>query len=431
MVNENWEEIFLFFQYGSKFITEDIEYMCKLMFELLKAPIYFLDNNNDIFISFSHESLNNPVHPNKKELLVQLFENSNSYNFPIVKATKYLENYFTVNLIMDSIFIGKFIVGPVVYSNISVDTIDALIQDNQLPIRYKPDLVKYFNHIPIVEHTKFLSTSLLLYYSIYNVKLTLAEVREKNSSISGDTVKIKIDAENAISKNRQNTLFHHSLNHERNMYGNIKAGNKERLLQYLQKPVDGEFGILSKNNHLRSEKNLFICNVTLATRAAIEGGIHSELAFTLSDSYIQRVEEMQNIQDISSLGMKMLCDFADRVHEVKKLNHSRSIIFCKNYIFKHLYENIQLKELAKAVNLNPNYLSDLFKKQVGVSLSEYIQREKIEESKKLLVSSDYSIMEIAALLNFHDQSHFTRLFKKITGTTPKKYKDNHEIPLVK
>ncbi|WP_227011817.1 helix-turn-helix transcriptional regulator [Paenibacillus lutimineralis] len=76
--------------------------------------------------------------------------------------------------------------------------------------------------------------------------------------------------------------------------------------------------------------------------------------------------------------------------------------------------------------VHPAYLSKLFKQETGMTVIEYIQRQKIEEAKKLLTLSDASPLRAASLLNFHDQSHFTKVFKKYTGVTPKQYK-NHAV----
>jgi YesN/AraC family two-component response regulator len=417
----------MFFLSESKFIAEDIEYISKLILELLKVPVYFLDNNDDIFFSSGSTEICNPLRNNLKEVLAELFRESSTYDFPVVKSTKYYETYFSVNLHMEDIYIGRFVVGPVAYSTVSASAIDTIISEHNIPMISKRELINYFNSIPIVDHTRFINTAALLYYSIYNIKLDLVDIIEKNSSVEAVTIKLKSGYELNISKNRQNTFFHHTPTHEKNMFQCISEGNKEKLLQLFQGPMDGEFGILSKNNPLRSHKNLTICSVALATRAAIEGGLNSELAYTLSDSYIQEVEEINDINTLLAFNTKMLCDFADRVHESKSLRYSKPVMICRNYIFKHLYEDISLSHLAELVNLNPNYLSELFKKEVSISISEFIQKERVREAGKLLISSNYSLLEIATWLNFHDQSHFTRVFKKFTGTTPKQYRSKSSM----
>jgi YesN/AraC family two-component response regulator len=79
------------------------------------------------------------------------------------------------------------------------------------------------------------------------------------------------------------------------------------------------------------------------------------------------------------------------------------------------------------LELSPNYVSALFKKEVGMTVSEYIQQSKIDEAKKLISYSKTPISEICSLLNFTDQSYFTKVFKKHTGTTPKQYREKHHL----
>jgi YesN/AraC family two-component response regulator len=96
------------------------------------------------------------------------------------------------------------------------------------------------------------------------------------------------------------------------------------------------------------------------------------------------------------------CDFADRVNRAREQKYSKTIATCLNYIFKHLYEEIALSPLADIVDMNPSYLSVLFKKEVGTSLNEYIQRAKVEEAKNLLTLTNYSSTDICSWLNFTD-----------------------------
>jgi YesN/AraC family two-component response regulator len=95
---------------------------------------------------------------------------------------------------------------------------------------------------------------------------------------------------------------------------------------------------------------------------------------------------------------------------------------CQQYIFNHIYEDISVAGLAGKMRLNVNYLSQLFKKEAGIPIHSYIMREKVEEAKRLLSASELTLSEIWARLNFYDQSHFTKIFKKQTGATPKQYR---------
>lgn len=411
----------MFFQNGSNNISTEIEYICKLIFEILKTSIYFLDNNNDIFFSLSYDHGANPISPNKKDLFINLFGDFTIYDFPVIKSTKYYENYFAVNLIKDDIFIGTFIVGPSTYSHVTADAINNLILENNIPQSYKKDLIKFYSSIQVIDYSRLINSSLFLHYSIYNEMLSESTVTEKNSSLKDVVVKIQKDSKNILLQNRQNLFFHHTPAREKKLIKCIKEGNKEKLLQYLSAPEDGDFGILS-DNPLRNKKNFLICCVTIATRAAIDGGLEPETAYALSDSYIQNTEYLYEIKDLQNLERTMFCDFADNVAKANKLKYSKSIVTCQNYILNHLYQEISHSDLAQLTGLSQKYLSALFSKEVGITLSEYIQEKRIEEAKHLLSSSNHDILDIATWLGFHDQSHFTKIFKKITGTTPKKFR---------
>ena len=88
-----------------------------------------------------------------------------------------------------------------------------------------------------------------------------------------------------------------------------------------------------------------------------------------------------------------------------------------------MYSNISLNQICRILNFNPSYISRTFKNEVGISISEFILKEKISEAKLLLISTNYSILYITVLLHFHDQSYFSKTFKRFEEIIPKKYRD--------
>lgn len=81
-----------------------------------------------------------------------------------------------------------------------------------------------------------------------------------------------------------------------------------------------------------------------------------------------------------------------------------------------------MSKLAEVAGLNASYLSQLFKKENGISVSDYIQRERIEEAKRLIELPGVTLSDIATRLHFNDQSYFTKVFKKYTGVTPRQFR---------
>lgn len=96
-----------------------------------------------------------------------------------------------------------------------------------------------------------------------------------------------------------------------------------------------------------------------------------------------------------------------------------------NYVKRHLSDEISRQDVADAVHMNVDYLSKVFKKKAGVTLSEFIRNERLNYARHLLRNSDMNINEIAMLLNFSSQSHFSSAFKKQYGCSPVDYRGSH------
>ena len=167
---------------------------------------------------------------------------------------------------------------------------------------------------------------------------------------------------------------------------------------------------------------MFIAGITLFTRAAIEGGVPEETAYALSDGYIQTVEECTSKSSIEKLSQKAALRFAQEVQKSGMRHYSREIEAAVKYIHLHLHVPVTLEETAEAAGISASYLSRLFKKETGMSIVDYIQKERIEAACNMLTYSDYTAAQISEYLCFSTQSYFIKIFRKYTGTTPAKYK---------
>lgn len=182
----------------------------------------------------------------------------------------------------------------------------------------------------------------------------------------------------------------------------------------------------------RSYRNLGICAVTLVSRAAIRGGVNAELAFSLCDSYIMAIEQLKNIYHLGPLVEKAKTNFCTMVkeqHEHRTASQKKQlhplVEKAKDYIFSNLHGKVTLQEAAGHLLVNPNYLSDLFRKQEGIPFSAFVTSEKIKLVKNLLVYSDYSFVEIANYLGFTSQSYLGKQFKDKTGMTLREYRNRY------
>lgn len=184
-------------------------------------------------------------------------------------------------------------------------------------------------------------------------------------------------------------------------------------------------GMLSKNP-VTNLKYHFVITTAMITRFCKQSGMELEQAFRLSDFYIQKLDDIHTIKEIWSLHDEMVIDYAKKMQKyLRSDTNSRHINTCKEYIYAHIKERITIEDLAEELGVSASYLSRLFKKETGVSVSVYIREQKIEMAKNLLQYSEYSMIDIANRLSFSSQSHFIQQFREVMGMTPKKYRDTH------
>ena len=105
--------------------------------------------------------------------------------------------------------------------------------------------------------------------------------------------------------------------------------------------------------------------------------------------------------------------------------HNSMIHAAKEYILRHIQDNICIDDIADQVHLNAQYLMRLFKKEMGQSILEYITDERIKIAKELLVRTDYPINQVADSVGYANYSYFTKIFRRATGESPKQYRQSH------
>ncbi|MDO4285834.1 MAG: helix-turn-helix domain-containing protein [Eubacteriales bacterium] len=196
---------------------------------------------------------------------------------------------------------------------------------------------------------------------------------------------------------------------------------------------DSFFGTLASDPK-RNIKDLCIAVITLASRAAIRGGLRPEESFCLCDCYVQKLEECGDSALFGQLALRAERHFTELVHEQKTASDPRSegpvsryANRCMDYIFAHLHEKLTVQQIADALHLHPNYLSALFKRQTGQTILQYILQEKIKLAQNMLIYSDYSYSEIATYLGFSSQSQMGVHFKKYTALSPHAYRRRYRV----
>ena len=219
------------------------------------------------------------------------------------------------------------------------------------------------------------------------------------------------------------TELHNTVQLEEALMEIVRKGDSAALAQWLSAAPPMHGGIIA-GDQLRQMRNTFIVTATLASRAAIRGGLDHEAALSLSDAYIRRVEQLGTQNAIVNLQYNMVKEFTEQVEKIRRgKSPTKLSVDVANYVQRHLSEPISTDDMAKEFYLSRTHFSAKFKKETGMTLTDYILTEKTEEAKRLLRYSDKSAAEIAAYLGFSSQGHFAKVFKKYSGQTPNEFRE--------
>lgn len=184
---------------------------------------------------------------------------------------------------------------------------------------------------------------------------------------------------------------------------------------------------------LRSVKNLGICLVAVICRFAADNGADDRRCYAVSDTYINIIEEQDQVSEVYALVRNIFMDYRALIREGRVVPYSRPVQRAIRLIDAQLYQPCSLASIAKEIQVHPSYLSSLFKKEVGINITQFIRDRKIDEAKKLMANTNHSISAIAEMLGYNSLSYFSKVFQQTTQICPRNFvlvgfKNERRIP---
>ena len=217
---------------------------------------------------------------------------------------------------------------------------------------------------------------------------------------------------------------HNTYRTEQTLLDLIEKGDVGALDEWLKDAPAVRPGSIAPDQ-LRQVKNTLIVTATLASRAAVRGGMDVEDAFSLSDAYIRKCELLQTPDRIINLQYHMVLDFTSQVSNLKLHGNSSALAAAvAEYVRHHLSDPVSTEKIAEKLHFSRTWLSRKFHEETGIPLSDFIRIKKTEEAQRLLRYTDKSLKEISVYLGYSSQSHFQTVFKKQLGVTPMQYRRN-------
>lgn len=201
------------------------------------------------------------------------------------------------------------------------------------------------------------------------------------------------------------------------LYGipNVSAdADKKVLLQQL----DASAGIMSRDEKKQIEY-MVVASITLASRVAIRSGVDPFRSYDISNIFLQRTSEVRDPEQYWGILFDVIDTYLTEIQNAHSSEmRSIHVLHAKQYVGRNLNQELTLERIAEELDLSPWYLSRVFKETEGVGLKQYIIEQRIEAAKNLLMYSDADIGTIATYVGFCSQSHFGKMFKQYTGSSP-------------
>jgi YesN/AraC family two-component response regulator len=121
---------------------------------------------------------------------------------------------------------------------------------------------------------------------------------------------------------------------------------------------------------------------------------------------------------------RIMIRFSDCVFDLKDVKHVDVIYKALEFIKNNYMNKISLADVAEVAHISPSYFSKIFKEEMGCNFNTYLNEVRVNMSKRLLLDDSISLVDIAFLTGYEDQSYFSKVFKKMTGISPGKYRES-------
>ena len=311
-----------------------------------------------------------------------------------------------------------FFAGPYTFHNIDNNLFFKIQQTLSLPKDFQHFLKQYYSCIPYIKHDDYFQSIILLLASeIFegpeNFKIQYCDLY--NDEIKSDYY----SSEHIEPENRE--LLEQRYELENQLMQAVASGSLEKIQFF----ITGEFPMKLEQrftSRLRSDKNYLIILNTLLRKAAESGSVHPLYLDDISSQFAWKIEQITNEEEMRRLYKEMIRKYCLTVKSYSVKGYSPIIRKVLDHVNLSFSEDLSLKSLSEQFSISSTYLSALFKKETGSTLTEYINKKRIEHSIFLLNTTDWRVQTIATACGIDDLNYFTRIFKKYMGRTPSEYR---------
>lgn len=396
---------------------KDLNTLTTLLGNLLGVPVnyinYITKESNFKPVKDEAEKF---IHTYSKAFIKKLISSKWSEN-KIYKISSLLHMEYTLCKVPNMDI--AIVIGPYITKLFNFSVLDILEAQYEICENTKLALQNYFAAMTVTDFSKIDAACDLLFFNFFGEIDYDKEVIIAENDIQGLLVDASFTPlrENHVSENIE------SMYTNENLYLQIiTAGDIDGLSKLMSNLKSNLKFKLRSNNTLRDMKNYGLTLNSLSRKAAERGFVHPFYLDEASTELAIRIENAASENELFFIFKEIPVIYCNIVKEKSLTEYSLLIRKVINYINLNLNSNLTLSSIASNIVVNPNYLSSKFNREVHESIASFINRRRIDESIKLIENTNLSITSISEQTGFNDVNYFSKVFKKLMGTSPSEYR---------
>lgn len=327
-------------------------------------------------------------------------------------------NHIAFPLINQEELLGSVIIGPFLMDEPDSTLISDIAEKYCLTPAVSLELYDELSGVPMIAPDRAGQLQRLVDHLlsplIPSERATLIQNQEKAYQQAKINETIQVYKEQKL---QPSLLFFHKK--EKEMLTKVRTGSIQEVKGLLNELIG--YVLFAEGGKLESVRIRAIELTTLLSRVAMDGGANADSIYELNEKFLSFISQEQDLDDLCMLLQDVAESFMSAMFYEKDKGNSY-IRKALRFIGDNYFEHLELAAVAGFVQLSPSYFSTLFRQVVGMNFREYLCHVRVEESKRLLLSTDFALADIAISVGFPDQSYYCKMFKRIVGISPGKFR---------